>query len=276
MILYGNEVAKAIEARSLALIQDKTPVLAIVRVGENPSDLSYERGLTKRCEKMGVTIKNVVFPLDVDVDTFYASIDELNQDKTVHGILMFRPLPKNLDNERARNAIAPEKDVDGCTDGSLAGVFTNTNKGFAPCTAQAVMECLDYYNIDVTSKNVTIVGRSLVVGKPLAMMMTSKNATVTLCHTKTKNLEEACQRADIVVVATGQMESMGASYFRQGQTVIDVGINFNETKQKLCGDVLFEEVEPIVENITPVPKGIGSITNSVLVYHVCQACSQSN
>ncbi|MGN1276520.1 MAG: bifunctional 5,10-methylenetetrahydrofolate dehydrogenase/5,10-methenyltetrahydrofolate cyclohydrolase [Floccifex sp.] len=273
MILLGNELAKAIDEKSKTLANLNKPTLAIVRVGNNPSDVSYEKGLMKRCEKVGVNVKNVIFPLDIEKDSFYSSIHSLNQDKSIHGILMFRPLPKYLDNERARKSIAPEKDVDGCTDLSLAGVFTNTHLGYAPCTAQAVMECLEYYHIDVTSKNVAIVGRSLVVGKPLSMMMCAKNATVTLCHTKTKNLKDITQQADIVVVATGQMESMDASYFSSGQTIIDVGINYNEKKQKLCGDVLYESVEPIVENITPVPRGIGSITNSVLVYHVCQAAN---
>ncbi|MGM9947778.1 bifunctional 5,10-methylenetetrahydrofolate dehydrogenase/5,10-methenyltetrahydrofolate cyclohydrolase [Floccifex sp.] len=274
MILLGNEVAKSIDEKSKALAALNKPTLAIVRVGDNSSDVSYERGLIKRCEKVGVHVKNVIFPIDIEIDTFYETIHNLNKDSSIHGILMFRPLPKYLDNERARKSIAPEKDVDGCTDLSLAGVFTNTNIGYAPCTAQAVMECLEFYKIDVTSKNVVIVGRSLVVGKPLSMMMCAKNATVTLCHTKTKKLKDITQKADIVVVATGQMESMDESYFSSGQTVIDVGINYNEKKQKLCGDILYENVEPIVENITPVPRGIGSITNSVLVYHVCQAANK--
>ena len=229
----------------------------------------------KRCEKIGVEVRNVIMDEKVSKEQFYSKLDSLNQDTEIHGILIFRPLPVYLDNEKARNYISSSKDVDGCTNESLAGVFTNTPVGYAPCTAQAVMECLDHYDIDVTSKNVVIVGRSLVVGKPLSMMMCSKNATVTLCHTKTKDLKEITKKAEIVVVATGQMESMDDTYFSKGQTVIDVGINYNEIKQKLCGDILYEKVEPVVDNITPVPKGIGSITNSILVYHVCQAANQN-
>lgn len=275
MILYGNEVAKAIDEKSMALAKINKPVLAIVRVGNKPSDLSYERGLMKRCEKIGVEVRNVIMDEKVSKEQFYSKLDSLNQDTEIHGILIFRPLPVYLDNEKARNYISSSKDVDGCTNESLAGVFTNTKVGYAPCTAQAVMECLDHYDIDVTSKNVVIVGRSLVVGKPLSMMMCSKNATVTLCHTKTKDLKEITKKAEIVVVATGQMESMDDTYFSKGQTVLDVGINYNEIKQKLCGDILYEKVEPVVDNITPVPKGIGSITNSILVYHVCQAANQN-
>ena len=275
MILYGNEVAKAIDEKSMALAKINKPVLAIVRVGNKPSDLSYERGLMKRCEKIGVEVRNVIMDEKVSKEQFYSKLDSLNQDTEIHGILIFRPLPAYLDNEKARNYISSSKDVDGCTNESLAGVFTNTKVGYAPCTTQAVMECLDHYDIDVTSKNVVIVGRSLVVGKPLSMMMCSKNATVTLCHTKTKDLKEITKKAEIVVVATGQMESMDDTYFSKGQTVIDVGINYNEIKQKLCGDILYEKVEPVVDNITPVPKGIGSITNSILVYHVCQAANQN-
>ena len=182
-----------------------------------------------------------------------------------------RPLPKHLDNEKARQYIKPCKDVDGCTDGSLAGVFTDSNIGFAPCTAQAAIEILDYYNIDVKGKNVVILGRSLVIGKPVSMLLLNKNATVTICHTKTKDVEKIAAKSDIIIAATGQMESIDASYVNPDQTIIDVGITYNETKQKLCGDVLFEEVEPIVKNITPVPGGVGSVTTSVLVKHVIEA-----
>ena len=279
-ILYGADVAKAINERSIqGVLKCKehgvTPTLAILRVGENASDLSYERGVTKRCETIGVNVKKVVLDLDVECDVFYETLDQLNKDDSVHGILMFRPLPKHLDNEKARTMLNPKKDVDGCTDGSLAGVFTNSAIGFSPCTAQAAIEILNYYKIDIATKNVAVLGRSLVVGKPVSMLLTNRNATVTLCHTKTKNTKEITSKADIVIAATGQMESLDASYFSKGQTVIDVGINWNETKQKLCGDVLFDEVVDVVENITPVPKGVGSVTTSVMVNHVVEACKRT-
>ena len=275
-LLKGKPVAEAILARCAAdaekLKEDHVvPLLAILRVGENEADISYEKGAMKRCAQAGVAVRNVILPGDISQEQFDAELQKLNEDDAVHGILMFRPLPRHLNNEKARNMIAPEKDVDGCTDGSLAGVFTNTRTGFAPCTAQAAVEILDYYGIEIKGKNITVIGRSLVVGKPLALLLMNRNATVTVCHTRTKDVPAACQNADIVVAATGKMETVGSEYFHEGQTVIDVGISWNEEKGKLCGDVVFEEAEPIVSAITPVPGGVGSVTTSVLVSHVVEA-----
>ena len=280
-ILKGKDVATLINQRSKQDVEQLKqlgiiPTLAIVRVGEKDSDLSYEKGAIKRADEVGVQVKIVKLPEDVDYEYFYETIDSLNNDCSIHGVLLMRPIPNYLDNEKARLAIKPEKDVDGCTNGSLSGVFTNTEYGFAPCTAQATIELLDYYNIDVKGKNVVIVGRSLVVGKPLSMLLLNKNATITICHTKTNNLAQICKNADIVITATGQAEAFDAKFFFKGQVVIDVGINWNEEKQKLCGDVLFEEVEPIVDTITPVPGGIGSVTTSVLINHVVEACKRNN
>ena len=240
-------------------------------MGQRDDDLAYERGAMKRCEKVGVAVKNAVLPADVDSETFFRTLRELNEDPAVHGILMFRPLPKQLDGEKARRLLAPEKDVDGCTDGSLAGVFTNTPLGFPPCTAQAVMEILHYYGIDVTGKKAAVIGRSLVVGRPVAMLLMHENATVTVCHTRTVNGPAITREADVVIAASGQMESVGAEYLREGQTVIDVGIGWNEAKQKLCGDVREEEAEPIVAALTPVPGGVGNVTSAVLCKHVVEA-----
>ncbi len=278
-VLYGAEVAKAINDRSLKDIsfcqsKGELPTLAILRVGQREDDLSYERGVTKRCESLGVQVKKVVLDENVEKDVFYNALKKLNEENDVHGILMFRPLPKYLDNEKARKMLNPEKDVDGCTDGSLAGVFTNTPIGFAPCTAQAAIEILDYYQIELQGKNVVVLGRSLVVGKPVSMLLLNRNATVTVCHTKTVGTKEITKKADMIIAATGQMESLDASYFSENQTVIDVGINWNEKKQKLCGDVLFDEVKDIVTNITPVPRGVGSVTTSILVNHVVEACKR--
>ena len=278
-LLKGAPVASAINEKmkkTVAILREQSivPTLAIVRVGERPDDLSYERGAMKRCASVGVEVRNVVFPEDVSKEEFYDGIDKLNKDDSVHGILVFRPVPKHLDNDRVRNAIVPEKDVDGCTDGSLAGVFTNTELGFTPCTAQAVMEVLSYYDIDCTGKEAAVIGRSLVVGRPLAMLLMHKNATVTVCHTRTKDVAKHTKEADILVVCSGQMESFGEEYVRPGQTVLDVGISWNEEKQKLCGDVKFDEVSPIVDAITPVPGGIGSVTTSVLVSHVVESAKR--
>jgi len=279
-LLKGKDVALAINERNKNLVLELnekgiTPTLAIVRVGEKEDDLSYERGATKRCTEVGVAIKNVVFDENVDSDTFFNALNDLNNDNNVHGILVFRPLPKHLDSEKARQMIKPEKDVDGCTDLSLSGVFTNTKIGFAPCTAEAAMEILDYYRIDVKGKNVTVLGRSLVVGKPLSLLLLNKHATVTICHTRTLEIQKKTSSADILVCATGQMESVNKSYVNNNQIIIDVGISWNNSKQKLCGDVLFEEVEQIVDSITPVPGGVGSVTTSVLVSHVVEAARRT-
>ena len=279
-ILKGAPVAAALNEKMSADVAELkakgiTPTLAIFRVGERDDDIAYERGAMKRCEQVGVAVKNVALPADVDSDTFFKTLDELNHDAGVHGILLFRPLPRHLDGERARKMLAPEKDVDGCTDGSLAGVFTNTALGYPPCTAQAAMELLHHYGIDPAGKRAAVIGRSLVIGRPVAMMLMHENATVTICHTRTRDVPNITKEADIVIAASGQMESVGAEYLRPGQTVIDVGIGWNEAKGKLCGDVKFEEAEPMVEKITPVPGGVGSVTTSVLVSHVVEAAKRA-
>ena len=279
-LLKGAPVAAAINentAARAAALKEKgvVPTLAIFRVGERADDLSYERGAMKRCEGVGVAVKNVVLPADVDSDTFFKTLDELNNDPAVHGILMFRPLPKHLDNEKARQMLNPAKDIDGCTDGSLAGVFTNTKLGFPPCTAQAAMEILDFYGVDCKGKRAAVIGRSLVVGRPAAMMLMHKNATVTICHTRTVDMPSVTREADILIVCAGQMESIGKEYLREGQVVVDVGINWNEEKGKLCGDVKFDEAEHFVGAVTPVPGGVGSVTTSVLVNHVVEAAERA-
>ena len=278
-ILKGAPVAAKLNEEMAASVNELknkgiNPTLAILRVGEREDDLSYERGAMKRCEQVGVTVLNVVLPADVEENEFFKVLDDLNNNDKVHGILMFRPLPKHIDGEKARKMLNPAKDVDGCTDGSLAGVFTNTDIGFPPCTAEAAMKILEYYNIDPKGKNVTVIGRSLVIGRPVAMMLMHKNATVTICHTRTVDVPAIARKAEIVIAASGQMESVNKEYLSEGQTVIDVGIGWNEEKQKLCGDVLFEEADGLVDKITPVPGGVGSVTTSVLVSHVVEAAKR--
>ena len=278
-LFKGKPVADALKekmAADVAALKEKgiTPTLAILRVGERDDDLSYERGAMKTCDSVGVAVKNVVLPADVASDTFFETLDGLNNDPEVHGILMFRPLPKHLDGEKARKMLNPDKDVDGCTDYSLAGVFTNTELGFPPCTAQAAMEILDFYGVDCKGKRAAVIGRSLVVGRPAAMMLMHKNATPTICHTRTVDTPSVVREADIVIVCAGQMQAVGKEYFREGQIVIDVGIHYNEETQKLCGDVRFDEAEPIVAAISPVPGGVGSVTTCVLVSHVVEAAKR--
>jgi len=251
------------------------PTLAILRVGEKENDLAYEKGAMKKCAEAGVEVKNVILPEDVSEETFFAALDALNRDDAVHGILMFRPLPKHLDEERARNMLDPSKDVDGCTDGSMAGVFTNTEIGFSPCTAEAAMKILEFYGIDPMGKKAAVIGRSLVIGRPVAMMLMAKGATPAICHTKTRDVPEITRQADILIAASGQPESVGAEYVKEGQVVIDVGISWSEEKGKLVGDVRFDEAEPVVSAITPVPGGVGAVTSTVLVSHVVTAAKRA-
>lgn len=279
-ILKGAPVVSALSDRQKEQVTELnkkgvSPTLAILRVGERQDDLSYESGAIKRCEAVGVQVKKVTLPADVDEDAFFETLSSLNADNSVHGILMFRPLPAHLDGERARQMLVHEKDVDGCTDLSLAGVFTNTKTGFAPCTAQAAIEVLAHYGVETNGKRAVVIGRSLVVGRPVAMMLMHKNATVTICHTRTKDVAGIAKEADILIACSGQPESIDASYLREGQTVIDVGINWNEEKAKLVGDVKFDEAEQIVGAITPVPGGVGAVTTCVLVSHVIEAAMRS-
>ena len=277
-ILKGAPVVAAMNERNAAICEHLktkgiTPTLAVVRVGEREDDLSYERGVMTRCSKVGVAVKQYLLPADATQAQLLDVIAAINTNDAIHGCLLFRPLPKQFDDRTARAALAPEKDIDGITDGSLAGVFTNTDLGYAPCTAQACLEILKYYNVPLSGKRAVVVGRSLVVGKPAAMMLDCENATVTICNSRTQNLPQLCREADVVVVAMGKMGAVGADCLRAGQTVVDVGIHVNE-EGRLCGDVKFAEAEPVVDAITPVPGGVGTVTTSVLVGHVVQAAAK--
>lgn len=251
------------------------PTLAIVRVGERGDDISYEKGAIKRCEKIGVGVKQFLLPADVPEETLLATIEEINADPAIHGCLLFRPLPGHIDGERIRRALAPQKDVDGITDGSLAGVFSGSGEGYPPCTAQACMEILDHYGYPLQGKKAVVVGRSLVVGKPAAMLLLQKNATVTVCHTRTADMPALCREAEVLIVAAGKAGVVGKEYLSPGQVVIAVGIHVL-ADGKLTGDVKFEEAEPIVEAITPVPGGVGTVTTSVLVKHVVEAAEKAS
>ncbi len=288
-LLLGKEVTDALNAnlqeRTAALrAKGVEPTLAIVRVGEDPSDLSYEKGAIKRAELVGVSVKQYILPGDADKAAVLAVIDEINADAAIHGVLMFRPLPKHLkaDQNEICNRLDPKKDMDCMTHLSNAGVFEGlSDLGYAPCTPAACMEILDFYGIDCKGKNAVVIGRSLVVGKPAAMMLMGKNATVTVCHTKTVNTAEICRNADIIISAAGVLNSLTRDYVRPGQVVIDVSINWDANKPNakgglggIAGDAKFDEVEPIVEAITPVPGGVGSVTTSVLMKHVVEAAER--
>ena len=276
--LLGKEGTAAlnekIKSRAAALKEKGVePTLGIIRVGEREDDLSYERGAVKRCETLGVACKKILLPADVTQEVLMDAVRQVNEDDSIHGVLIFRPLPRHLDEEAVIRALDPAKDVDGITDGSMVGVFAGREQGFPPCTPQACMEILDHYQIDCTGKKAVVVGRSLVVGKPAAMMLLKKNATVTVCHTRTKDMPSVVKEADIVIVAAGRAGVVDDRYVSPGQIIIDVGINVND-QGRLCGDVAYDKVEPIVDAITPVPGGVGSVTTSVLVGHVVEAAAR--
>ena len=278
-LLKGLPVANAltdvlVERVSALNLKNVTPTLAILRVGERGEDISYETGAMKRCAKVGIAVRQFLLPADCTQEQLLAAIRDINNDTSIHGCLMFRPLPDQAMEEAACALLTPEKDIDCMTAGSLATVFTGKGTGYPPCTAQACIELLDHYGISLQGKRVAVIGRSLVIGKPVSMMLQARNATVTMCHTKTVNMAETCRNAEILVVAAGKAGVVNTDFAVSGQIVIDVGINVN-AEGKLCGDVQFEDVEPIVEAITPVPGGVGSVTTAVLAKHVVEAAEKT-
>lgn len=278
-LLRGAPVAKSMteevaERAALLAAAGVTPKLAIVRVGDNPSDGAYVRGALKRAERAGVATELFSLPDTISQDELLGEISRINADCSIHGCLLLRPLPVHMDEPAVCAALAPEKDVDGITPGSLFGVFAGEETGFAPCTAEAVVELLERSGVEIAGSRVTVVGRSLVIGRPVAMLLMGKNATVTICHTRTRDLASECARADILVVAAGHASTVGASAVCDGQVVVDVGINVDETGA-LVGDVAFDEVEPLARAITPVPGGVGAVTTAVLMKHVVEAAERA-
>ena len=278
-LLKGLPVAKAI-AKELSersgLLNEKgvKPTLAILRVGSRPDDLSYEKGAVKRCAECGIEVRRVIFSENVTQQELIESIEEINRDDTIHGVLLFRPLPKHMDENLVCAALAPEKDMDGITEGSMAGIFSGSGKGYPPCTAQACIEILDHYGIEIQGRRVTVMGRSNVIGKPVFMLLLKRNATATVCHTKTADPVAECSRADILIAAAGKAGVITGRHVAPGQTVLDVGINVTP-EGKLMGDVDFDAAEPVVGAITPVPGGVGSVTTAVLAKHVIEAAEKS-
>lgn len=268
-------LSEALAARCQALRQaGVTPTLALVRVGQRPDDISYETGAMKRCDKVGISVRQFLLPENCSREELLETIQEVNADPGIHGCLLFRPLPRREDEEKVCALLAPEKDVDGMTAGSLASVFTSKGPGFPPCTAQACLEILDHYGVSLEGKRAVVIGRSLVIGRPVAMMLQAKNATVTMCHTKTADLPAVCREADVLIAAAGKAGVVDARFVRPGQLVLDVGIHVG-ADGKLCGDVDFAAVEPVVEAITPVPAGVGAVTTAVLAKHVVEAAERA-
>ena len=279
-VLRGAPVIQAMKERLIPEVEQLkgkgvTPPLAILRVGERQEDLAYERGAVKRLDSIGAAVRVVTLPADVSQEAFDIALQALNEDDSVHGILLFAPLPKHLDIRRARTMLAPQKDVDGCTDASLAGVFTGSGVGFPPCTAQAVMEILHHYGIAIEGKKAAVIGRSLIIGRPAAQLLMAENATVVNLHRKTVDSEGIASKADILVAACGELRLVSPAYTNPDQVVIDVGVNWDKEKGGIAGDVDFDAVEPVVKSITPVPGGVGSVTTSVLASHVVEAAKKA-
>ena len=251
-------------------LEGQPPKLAIVRVGERPDDLSYERGAMKRMEAFGLRAQSYAFPEEINGEDFKEAFAATNREPDVTGILLLKPLPPQIPEREIEAMIDPAKDLDGISPVNMAKVFAGEADGFAPCTAEAVVEVLKAYGIPISGKRAVIVGRSLVVGRPLAMLLLKENATVTVCHTRTKNLEEECRRAEILVAAAGRAKMLGASHVGEQAVVIDVGINVDEDG-KLCGDVDFASIDGRAAMATPVPGGVGAVTTAVLAKHLAQA-----
>ena len=246
------------------------PKLAIVRVGENPDDMSYERGATKKLKSFGLDVASYVFPQDISDEDFKKAFRDINEDDEVTGILLLRPLPRTINEKDIENMIDPKKDLDGISPINIAKVFAGDTTGFSPCTAEAVIEVLKAYDIELTGKRVTVVGRSMVVGKPVSMLLLKENATVTMTHTRTIDLKKTCSDAEIVIAAAGRAKMLNSDYCGQNAVMIDVGINVDENG-KLCGDVDYATLDGKASAATPVPGGVGTVTTAVLAKHLIQA-----
>ena len=279
-IIKGKPVADKISEElikevDLLIKEGINPKLTIVRVGARSDDLSYERGALKRCQNIGITTEVLELAEDITQEEYIDVLKRVNDDKNVNGILCFRPLPKHLNEEVIKYVIAPEKDVDCFSPINSAKVMEGDKSGFPPCTPTAVVEILKHYNVDLKGSKVTVLGRSMVVGKPVSMLLLSEHATVTICHSKTKNLSGVAAEADVLIAAIGRAKMVDESFVKDGAVVIDVCINVDE-EGNLCGDVDTNAVLDKVSMITPVPAGVGSVTTSILAKHVVKACKLQN
>jgi len=279
-VIKGKPVADAITAElqkdvEALKAQGIMPKLKIVRVGAREDDLAYERGALTRMEKCGIIAEVLELPVDIAHEDFVKELKAVNDDPSVHGILLFRPLPKHLDMEEIKFVVDAVKDVDCMNPLNAEKIFEGDKTGYPPCTSQACVEILDHYGVELKGTKVAVIGRSMVVGKPLAMLLLDKNATITICHSRTTDLPAVCRENDVVVAAVGRAEMVKGDFIKEGAVVVDVGINVN-AEGKLCGDVKFDECVDKASMITPVPAGVGSVTTSVLAKHVVKACKQLN
>lgn len=275
-VLKGAEVSAKIKEQvqeEQKMLGSRIPKLAIIRVGARPDDLSYERGALKKMENFGLLAESFAFPEDIDHDEFVQAFQKINDAPEIDGILMLRPLPKKIRETEIEAMIDPAKDLDGISPVNIAKVFSGDSTGFAPCTAEAVIRMLELNEIEVSGKKAVVIGRSMVVGKPLAMLLLQKDATVTICHTRTKDLEKICREAEILIAAAGKARMVGADFVGTDAIVMDVGINVDENGA-LCGDVDFDRIQETAAMATPVPGGVGAVTTAVLAEHLVRAAVQ--
>ena len=273
----GDALSEVLKGECEALVKEGIqPKLAILRVGAKPNDLSYEKGALKKCDTIGIVTEVTELPEDTTQEQYIEALEKLNKDSSVHGILTFRPLPKGIDEEVIKNVIAPEKDVDCFSPMNTAKLMEGDKTGFPPCTPTAVVEILKHYNVPLKGAKVVVLGRSMVVGKPVSMLLLGENATVTICHSKTQDLQKVCADADVLVAGVGRARMVTADYVKEGAVVIDVGINAKPEGGGICGDVDTDDVVGKASMVTPVPAGVGSVTTSILAKHVIKACKQQN
>lgn len=273
----GDAISEVLKGECEELVKDGIqPKLAILRVGAKANDLSYEKGALKKCEAIGIQTEVTELPDGTTQEQYIETLQKLNEDSSVHGILTFRPLPEGIDEEVIKNVIAPEKDVDCFSPMNTAKLMEGDKTGFPPCTPTAVVEILKYYNVPLKGANVVVLGRSMVVGKPVSMLLLGENATVTICHSKTKDLPKVCADADVLVAGVGRARMVTSDYIKEGAVVIDVGINAKPEGGGICGDVDTDDVVGKASMVTPVPAGVGSVTTSILAKHVIKACKQQN
>lgn len=278
LILNGTAAAAALTEKlksETARLQETgvAPCLAMLRVGEAEDDIVYERTVARRCEAAGISVVRRVFPDSAATNALISEIEQLNEDSGVHGVLIFRPLPRHIDDEAVRRALCPEKDVDGVSDLSLAAICTGSGAGYPPCAAEACIELMRHYGIALRGKHAVVIGRSLVVGKPAALMLLGEDATVTVCHSKTQELQRLCRGADIIISAAGSAGLIGADFVRPGQTVLDAGVSVGAGGE-LLGDAVFDEVEPVVAALSLPTGGVGPLTTAVLARHVVDAAAK--
>jgi methylenetetrahydrofolate dehydrogenase (NADP+)/methenyltetrahydrofolate cyclohydrolase len=277
MILEAKPVVESLKNQlqqeiSELIAQGITPTLGIIRVGNRPDDMYYENSIVRNCQSIGAKTKLYALDKNMELEEFAKKLQAVNKDREVHGILVLRPLPPHLDEKVIDSVIDPHKDIDGMNPFNIAKILEGDTSGLVPCTVAAVMEILKYYNIRLKGTNVAVVGTSMVVGKPLSMMLLKEDATVTMCHIETKNVPEITRKSDVIVVAIGKARLIDTKYVTSKSVVIDVGINQTEDG-KICGDVHFEAVKDKVRAITPVPGGVGSVTTVILLKHLVKACS---